>query len=67
MIHFKGNKHGKMDVAVLGLGVMGEPHVGAAKTSPYVRNVYGYEPTPERASCAAGNLGSTPPAIWLRS
>jgi len=27
----------KIDVAVLGLGAMGETHVGAAKASPYVR------------------------------
>ena len=34
----------KIDVAVLGLGGMGETHVKAAKSSPYVNRIYGYEP-----------------------
>lgn len=34
----------KIDVAVLGLGGMGTTHVNAAKASPYVDKVYGYEP-----------------------
>ena len=31
----------KIDVAVLGLGGMGGTHVGAAKASKYVKNIYG--------------------------
>ncbi len=34
----------KIDVAVLGLGGMGETHVKAAKSSPYVNRIYGHEP-----------------------
>ena len=47
----------KMDVAVLGLGAMGAGHVGAAKASPYVGRVYGYEPEPARAALRGGELG----------
>ena len=46
-----------MDVAVLGLGGMGGTHVGAAKASPYVRNIYGYEPDPARAELRGRELG----------
>jgi len=46
-----------IDVAVLGLGAMGATHVGAAKASPSVRTVYGYEPDPARAALRAGELG----------
>ena len=35
---------GKMDVAVLGIGKMGATHVKSAKASPYVNQIYGYEP-----------------------
>jgi predicted dehydrogenase len=49
---------GKMiDVAVLGLGCMGDTHVAAAKASPHVRNVYGYEPDPARAALRGRELG----------
>ncbi len=47
----------KIDVAVLGLGGMGGTHVGAAKASPYVRNIYGYEPDPARAALRGKELG----------
>lgn len=47
----------KIDVAVLGLGGMGGTHVGAAKASPYVRNIYGYEPDQERAALRGKELG----------
>jgi len=46
-----------IDVAVLGLGDMGKTHVGAAKASPYVRTVYGYEPDAARAALRGGELG----------
>ena len=46
-----------MDVAVLGLGAMGGTHVGAAKVSPYIRNIYGYEPDPARAAIRGKELG----------
>ncbi|MCF6174884.1 MAG: Gfo/Idh/MocA family oxidoreductase [Victivallaceae bacterium] len=39
----------KIDVAVLGIGRMGITHVEAAKASPYVNKIYGYEPDAERA------------------
>ncbi len=39
----------RIDVAVLGLGGMGKTHVEAAKASPYVGKIYGYEPEHERA------------------
>jgi len=47
----------QIDVAVLGLGVMGATHVGAAKASPYVRTIYGYEPDPARAALRGKELG----------
>jgi len=47
----------KIDVAVLGLGAMGGTHVGAAKASPYVGRIYGYEPDPARAAKRGGELG----------
>jgi predicted dehydrogenase len=47
----------KIDVAILGLGAMGETHVKAAKASPYVRNIYGYEPEPARAALRGQELG----------
>ena len=46
-----------IDVAVLGLGGMGHTHVGAAKASLHVRNIYGYEPDPERAALRGKELG----------
>jgi predicted dehydrogenase len=46
-----------IDVAILGLGRMGETHVTAAKTSPYVKNIYGYEPELSRASLRGKELG----------
>ena len=47
----------KFDVAVLGLGGMGKTHVGAAKSSPHVNKIYGYEPDPERRAQRASELG----------
>ncbi len=49
-----------MDVAVIGLGGMGATHVGAAKESPYVNRVYGYEPEPARREERARELGIIP-------
>lgn len=49
----------KFDVAVLGIGQTGVTHVGAAKTSSYVRNIYGYEPVPARAELRGCELGIT--------
>lgn len=46
----------KIDVAVLGLGGMGGCHVGAAKASPYVGNIYGYEPDAARAALRGREL-----------
>lgn len=39
----------KINVAVLGLGEMGETHVKAAQESPYVDKIIGYEPDVDRA------------------
>ena len=39
----------KINVAVLGLGEMGTTHVEAAKESPFVEKIVGYEPVSERA------------------
>ena len=39
----------KINVAILGLGVMGETHVNAAKESPFVEKITGYEPDAQRA------------------
>jgi len=47
----------KIDVAVLGLGGMGHTHVGAAKASKYVKNIYGYEPDAGRAALRGKELG----------
>jgi predicted dehydrogenase len=47
----------KFDVAVLGLGGMGGTHVVAAKESPYVGKIYGYEPDPQRAELRGKELG----------
>ena len=54
---------GKINVAVLGLGGMGETHVGAAKESPYADKVYGYEPDRERRIARAGELGIIPATL----
>ena len=53
----------KIDVAVLGLGGMGETHTGAAKASPYVNKIYGYEPDPERCELRAKKLGIQPATL----
>lgn len=50
----------KFDVAVLGLGGMGGTHVEAAKKSPFVNKIYGYEPDPERRKQRAEELGIIP-------
>lgn len=47
----------KIDVAVLGLGGMGSTHVRAAKASPYVNKIYGYEPDAGRAALRGKELG----------
>jgi predicted dehydrogenase len=46
----------KLDVAVLGIGSMGTTHVEAAKASPYVNKIYGYEPNVERAALRGKEL-----------
>ena len=46
----------KFDVAVLGLGGMGGTHVGAAKASPYINKIYGYEPDAERTALRGKEL-----------
>ncbi len=46
-----------IEVAVLGLGEMGQTHVEAALASPFVSRVYGYEPEPQRAAVRAAELG----------
>lgn len=46
----------KIDVAVLGVGGMGGTHVKAAKASPYVNRIVGYEPDAERATLRGKEL-----------
>ena len=46
----------KIGVAVLGLGAMGATHVVAAKASPHVNSVLGYEPDKERAETRGRDL-----------
>ena len=53
------NTNNKIDVAVLGLGGMGKTHVEAAKASPYVNKIYGYEPDPQRAALRGKELEIT--------
>ena len=53
----------KMNVAVLGLGGMGGTHVGAAKKSPYVDKIYGYEPDPVRRETRAKELEIIPATL----
>jgi len=47
----------KIDAAILGLGAMGGTHVTAAKASPYINNIFGYEPDPSRAAERGTALG----------
>jgi len=53
----------KIDVAVIGLGGMGETHVGAAKSSPFVDRIYGFEPDEQRRIARAGELGVIPATL----
>ncbi len=50
----------KINVAVLGLGGMGQTHVESAKDSEFVDRIYGYEPDVERRDARAKELGITP-------
>jgi len=52
-----------MNVAVLGLGTMGGEHVKAAKESPHVERVYGYEPDPERRRARCAELEIAPASL----
>jgi predicted dehydrogenase len=53
----------KIDAAVLGLGGMGATHVGAAKESPYIGKIYGYEPDPSRREARCKELGIAPATL----
>jgi predicted dehydrogenase len=53
----------KIDVAVIGLGRMGETHVEAAKESPYVGTIYGYEPATERRMQRSRELNVVPATL----
>lgn len=53
----------QIDVAVLGLGAMGKTHVGAAKESPYVHKIYGYEPDEARRLSRAAELDIIPATL----
>lgn len=46
----------KTGAGVLGLGGMGGTHVGAAKESPWIDRIVGYEPDPERAALRGREL-----------
>lgn len=47
----------KLTAAVLGLGAMGETHVKAAKDSPHIESIIGYEPDEKRAQQRGKELG----------
>jgi len=47
----------KIGVAILGVGSMGETHLRAARDSPEVASVIGYEPDPKRAAQRGQDLG----------
>lgn len=47
----------KLNVAIIGMGGMGGTHTDAAKASPYVDRIIGYEPNPERAALRGKELG----------
>ncbi len=53
----------KFDVAVLGLGGMGKTHAEAAKKSPYVDKIYGYEPDQTRREERAKEIGIIPATL----
>lgn len=53
----------KFDVAVLGLGEMGKTHVEAARKSPYIKKIYGFEPDPDRCVARASELGILPATL----
>lgn len=46
----------KIGVAILGVGRMGETHLGAAQASPFVGKICGYEPDPQHAARRAQEL-----------
>ena len=52
-----------MDVAILGLGEMGKTHIKAAKASPFVNKIYGYEPNPEYCKVRAAENGILPASL----
>lgn len=51
------NSSSPLGAAVLGLGRMGATHVAAAKASPFIRRVIGYEPSAETAAERGRELG----------
>ncbi len=51
------NPQSSIGAAVLGLGNMGATHVKAAKESPFIQHVVGYEPAAERAIQRGKELG----------
>ena len=53
----------KINVAVIGLGGMGATHVQAAKSSPFVDLIYGYEPDEQRRLKRAEELAVIPASL----
>lgn len=53
----------KIDVAVLGIGGMGGTHSRAAKASPYVDRIFGYDVTPERTKARSAEIGIIPASL----
>ncbi len=53
----------QIDVAVLGLGGMGGTHVEAARCSPYVNKIYGYEPDADYRIRRADELNIIPASL----
>ena len=53
----------KMNAAVLGIGGMGATHAQAARTSPYIDKIYGYEPDVERRNKRCEEIGIIPASL----
>ena len=53
----------KMNAAVLGIGGMGATHAEAARKSPYIDKIYGYEPDIERRNKRCEEIGIIPASL----
>lgn len=53
----------KIDIAIIGLGCMGETHAEAAKESPHVGKIFGFEPQTDRRLKRSQELGIIPATL----